>query len=56
MELEVQEKWIALQEMGFDLREMGFDLREMSYDFAEIFKQNRIKLYYSLTLRKLKNF
>ncbi len=49
MELEVQEKWIALQEMGFDLR-------EMSYDFAEIFKQNRIKLYYSLTLRKLKNF
>ena len=36
MELEVQEKWVALREMRFDPREIGFDPREMSYGFTEI--------------------
>ena len=37
MELEVREKWIALQEKRFDLR-------EMSYVFTEMIKQNSIKI------------
>ena len=44
MDLEVQEKWIAL-------REMRFDLREISYDFTEMIKQNSIEIYDSLIMR-----
>jgi hypothetical protein len=52
MELEVQEKWVALREMRFDPGEMGFDPREMSYDFATKISSLKNKTFLERMIKK----